>query len=357
MEDLKDSVDPEAPALLECIGTADALLNDLVRLGVVIRRAATKSHIEKADSKFNAKGPDLEALNSHLVRVALYRPTHLTEIRERFWKKQDLEFFDMDISEQRITLRHFGVNAGYPLLLNEATTVQKRLIMANLRRSHRFRYSQSHALKLGRTKPGVEKGIDQVQKITSTTTPEVKKADEIPSNSIEQPTNSIGIVLDSPPKLSNLNVESNFSGTTASAVDTNMMNIGRTSVGSSRQSHSEGTAITSRIKTQYPRPPRVEHNLFMCPCCCAPLQRKDSETRSWRFVIDFIISSSRNTNSGPPQEAPEPRFAAIHLYFEKLPDTIHLLCGEGPLVAAHDQRSHPFILVLGMFFMRRRFPV
>lgn len=293
LEAMKVSADEVVTALLECIQTADTLLNDLVRLGVVIRRAAIRSHIEKADGKFLVEDPDLGVLKSHLVRVALYRPRHLEEIREMFWQRLGLKFFDMDISKQHISLQQFGVNAGYPLLLNEATAVQKRLITANLRRNHRFRYSQSHALKLDGNRPRAGRSTDRTQDTTSTTTPEIGMADNLPGNSSEQPTNGTAIRLDPLPKELDPNVKSNLSETTASAVDTNMMDAGRTSIGTSRQPGSEGTAVTSRIKTQYPRPPRVDHNAYMCPCCCAPLRKKNSETRPWRFVIDSTRPSLR----------------------------------------------------------------
>jgi hypothetical protein len=84
-----------------------------------------------------------------------------------------------------------------------------------------------------------------------------------------------------------------LSDTDASNIDTEALNDPKTSVATSRHSDTATSAVVSKIKAQYPSPPRLKERAlnFMCPCCCTPLQKRDYNMRGWRSVSNLIPPS------------------------------------------------------------------
>ncbi|GAM36942.1 hypothetical protein TCE0_022r06437 [Talaromyces pinophilus] len=276
------NLDSVSEMLLEAVQTADTLLNDLVRLSVVIRKAAINSHNLKADSLFHYEHPDLQALQRHLRYVIMFRPKCLEDERNAFWDGLGTDFLELSISEKSDCLNRLEVDSWkFSLTSNQLTAVQERLISANLRRNHRFRYSQRHALKLGQDKsrpaantvykPGLALGHipDTSQPQGTSTNP----SHHLAIDTKAQTEDPIGSIL---------------SDTTASAVDSKLMEDAATSVATSQQSGTTTSAVASRIKTQYPRPPRLKERALNlnCPCCCRPLQKKDLKWHQWRKHIN-----------------------------------------------------------------------
>ncbi|KAJ5927878.1 hypothetical protein N7466_006834 [Penicillium verhagenii] len=96
-------------------------LNQLARLTAAIRKAGNRSRLQKADSTFDPNSANIRSLRQHLELLLLAHPD---------------EFGSSNSSAQELD----------PALL---TTIQLRLIDANLRRRNRFLYAQKHAQKLG----------------------------------------------------------------------------------------------------------------------------------------------------------------------------------------------------------------
>ncbi|KAJ5376147.1 hypothetical protein N7509_013033 [Penicillium cosmopolitanum] len=96
-------------------------LNQLTRLIVAIRKAGTRSRLQKADSSFDPNCPQIRSLRQHLELLLLVHPD---------------EHGNSDSNKQQLD----------PARL---TLIQLRLIDANLRRRNRFLYAQKHAQKLG----------------------------------------------------------------------------------------------------------------------------------------------------------------------------------------------------------------
>ncbi|KAF3396453.1 hypothetical protein F1880_006928 [Penicillium rolfsii] len=95
-------------------------LNQLTRLTVAIRKAGTRSRLQKADSSFNPDNPQICSLRRHLEVLLLARPD---------------ENGNSDYSEEQLD----------PAKLSPVRT---QLVEANLKRRNRFLYAQQHAQKL-----------------------------------------------------------------------------------------------------------------------------------------------------------------------------------------------------------------
>jgi hypothetical protein len=106
--------------LCEAIRTTDAILSQLARIAVAIRRSRTRSRLYKADQSFRAK--EHKVLKDHLRAVVLYRPG--------------------------ISLAEFDKS--------KPDKIQQRLIRYNLRRCYRFIYAQRHARELERVRQALK---------------------------------------------------------------------------------------------------------------------------------------------------------------------------------------------------------
>ncbi|KAJ5381562.1 uncharacterized protein N7496_003990 [Penicillium cataractarum] len=95
-------------------------LNQLTRLTVAIRKAGTRSRLQKADSLFDPDGPQIRSLRRHLEFLILVRPD----------EHGGSSFSENQLDSSRLS------------------PIQLRLIHANLKRRNRFIYAQQHAQKL-----------------------------------------------------------------------------------------------------------------------------------------------------------------------------------------------------------------
>ncbi|KAH8796746.1 hypothetical protein BGZ57DRAFT_19983 [Hyaloscypha finlandica] len=287
------SLDSISETLLEAVQTADTLLNDLARLSVVIRKAAINSHNLKADSLFDHEHPDLQALRRHLTNVILFRPKGLEDERNAFWDGPGTDFFDLSISEKSDCLNRLDVDSWKLFLAsNQLTAVQERLISANLRRNHRFRYSQRHALKRGQDQLRPAANTDHKPGLVLGQIPDASQPRGTSTNPSHQliigTSANMDLSLGSESAQTEDPIGSILSDTTASAVDSKLLEHAAISVATSQLSGNTASAVASRIKTQYPRPPRLKEKAlnFKCPCCCEPLQRKDLKWHRWRKHIN-----------------------------------------------------------------------
>ncbi|KAM0259123.1 hypothetical protein ACHAQJ_003494 [Trichoderma viride] len=100
----------------------DDILDQLIMLGFAIRKSGTVTRLRKADSSF--KSNENEDLRKHL------------------------EFILLNSAVRRQKNREDSVENTTKKRMQEVTPEQRHLILANLRRRHRFRYARRHQQKL-----------------------------------------------------------------------------------------------------------------------------------------------------------------------------------------------------------------
>lgn len=205
-------------------------LNQLTRLTVAIRKAGTRSRLQKADSSFDPHSPQIRSLRRHLEVLLLARPD---------------EHGNSDYCEQHLD----------PTRLSP---IQLRLIEANLKRRNRFIYAQRHAQKL----EGHQKNM------TRESTALGKQRQGSGVNPISQ--GGVALVRE------DIQAQST---TTATKVD-DAIEIPPEQV--PRSATTVVSVTSSRIT--YPTPPRFhdQQMLFTCPCCCQSLSVAIGRGNRWK---------------------------------------------------------------------------
>ena len=243
--------------------SAEAILNQLVRLAVAIRRSGTSSRLQKADRSFDPKHH--EDLRNYLVLKLLAKPSDIEEKRREIWE---------------INANNKSVNFGVDIA--QLSTAQQHLINANLRRRNRFVYAQRHAGKLAPTQ------------LSPTPEPVTK------FEAVNQSNRGLNIILtESRAQRPSLETKSapaasavsntladatGMTDTTASAIDTTI----RFDISAPSTVMSQVSSTGSKIS--YPNPPQhKELNSFKCPCCCLTLPATFAERRRW-MLVDSIFN-------------------------------------------------------------------
>ena len=276
--------------LPEAVANADLVLNDLAKLAALIRRAGTTSRLNKADKTFDPRAHKHSELRIHLVQLILSRPTHLECLRNTHWDSIDPSLADLDPSgKDAYWSRVDQETVSFSQHHNAITAIQDRLIVANLRRSHRFAYSQKHGRKLETSSQHFARFGDTGEQTTTESgtgfsvwkpkaTSDAKAHDakahdanqqqQLESNEMETPDYGAETMTD----------------TVASDVETIVINELAKLPTPSQQAVTEISTTGSRLR--YPRPPRCNEGagLFRCPCCCAPLPAIFADARRWRYV-------------------------------------------------------------------------
>lgn len=244
--------------LTQAMKSTEAILDQLARLAVAIRRSGTSSRLQKADRSFDPENH--EDLRNYLVLILLAKPSDIEDKRNEIW--------DINAKDKSV---NFGVDIA------QLSMAQQYLIDANLRRRNRFIYAQRHARKLA--------------PIQLSPTPEPVPKLEV----VNQSNRGLNIVLtesraqrpspETKPASAasalskTLSDATGMTDTTASAVCTTFMfDISAPSTVMSRVS-----STGSRIN--YPNPPQLKKlNSFKCPCCCLTLPETFSERQRWMLV-------------------------------------------------------------------------
>jgi hypothetical protein len=115
----------EGRPLAEAKRSVDAIIDNLASVAVAVRQTGRKSRLTKADRSFDAS--KLEDLKTHLQCMILISQY-----------PSDQNFAE---HEKHPTWWQGEINGSL-------TTLQSRLVDANLRRRHRFQYAQRHSRKL-----------------------------------------------------------------------------------------------------------------------------------------------------------------------------------------------------------------
>lgn len=208
-------------------------LNQLTRLTVAIRKAGTRSRLQKADSSFDPDSPHIRSLRRHLEVLLLVWPD---------------QHANSDYGEHQLD----------PTRLSP---IQLRLIEANLKRRNRFLYAQRHAQKL-------ESNLGQSKKTPRGIEALGKQSQRSDVNPLSQ--GGVALVRDG--------IEAQ-STTTATHVD-DAIEIPPEQI--PRSATTVVSVTSSRIT--YPKPPRFHNHqmLFTCPCCCQSLPVAIGRGNQWK---------------------------------------------------------------------------
>ncbi|KAF1828138.1 hypothetical protein BDW02DRAFT_603717, partial [Decorospora gaudefroyi] len=269
--------------LPEAIENADLVLNDLARLAVLIRKAGTTSRLYKADKTFDPRAQKHKELRDHLYQLLLAQPSLLEGRRHEHWDNIDPSLVGISSEEKNAYWARVDQDTIEFLHDDRAITeVQTRLVVANLRRSHRFAYSQRHGRKLESSsqQPNISANTNEQSKIGSSIETPLAKWD-MPSG--PKTNGSIqGDPLYGAQSVTLDYAAKTMADTVASDVDTIIIaNIAKLPT-PSQQAVTEISTTGSRLR--YPKPPRCKEGaaLFNCPCCCVPLPIIFADPRRWR---------------------------------------------------------------------------
>jgi hypothetical protein len=263
--------------LREAMRTTDAILSQLARIAVAIRRSGTRSRLHKADQSFRAK--EHKVLEDHLRAVVLYRLGIL------------LAEFDK----------------------SEPDKVQQRLIRCNLRRRHRFIYAQRHAGELERVRQA-PKPTEMVARIS-------QKAERHTLNPGDRASRRVENVPQADANLSAQPGASEKTGTTASAISESHA-LPKDPI-LSQTAPTQVSATATRI--DYPRPPLEAQKgalSFQCPCCCQTFPAMIAKDSHWKYVHRETNLNSELTSE---QKAYRRRYLSIYMHPGRMHQGGHVL--------------------------------
>ncbi|KAI0552909.1 hypothetical protein F4679DRAFT_28866 [Xylaria curta] len=245
----------------DIISNINSTIDSLGILGVQIRRSGRQSRLRKADSSFDKNREKYRKFKAHLACIIASKPTENGRPVNEGKEIHSVDYF-----------------ANLKL-----TSIQERLIEANLRRRHRFLEAQrrSHGLKDISTKA--------YQPITLQQT-----IGEMPSSHTKQRDNSTlfenaAVTMQERQALPT-NPRYNAPVTTvtsASGLDSKWGGLQ-----DSRQAKSTVTRITTiTASARYPKAhASSEQKLIKCPCCCQAIPASEMEDGQWKKHLAKDIS-------------------------------------------------------------------
>ncbi|KAI0401129.1 hypothetical protein F4802DRAFT_582036 [Xylaria palmicola] len=226
----------------------DDLMDQLIMFGFAIRRSGTTARLRKADASF--KHDENKDLEKYLEFIVLKN------------------FANRQIDGEGITARMEEIIAKEEM--SNVTPEQRHLILANLRRRHRFRYARRHQQKLNpiivNTPAAKPKPVTRVhQDDQETENQKSSPTDDSPSTAL--PTIVPGI-----PFIPNL------SETAPSAAEGDILKV-------TIPSQSAASRVSVSVaRMHYPPPPPTDGatRSFKCPCCYQTLPEMFRERSRWR---------------------------------------------------------------------------
>jgi hypothetical protein len=221
-----------ASELQDNMEAVEAMLNQLARIAVAVRRSGRRSRLQKADQRFIPE--EHEDLESHLVTILLARP---------------------GCSKEQLDPR-------------QLSDVQRRLIRCNLKRRNRFLYAQEHSIRLAPAISGEH--ATEKARLQQPTSDVLARGALKPLTVDATPWEAAGISAN--PTLR--------TGTSASAVSDSL-----TLPQDMAPAPAASTIMSSTvIDLKYPRPPKIEKGalIFPCPCCCETLPVAFSDINKWK---------------------------------------------------------------------------
>ncbi|OAP63856.1 hypothetical protein AYL99_03083 [Fonsecaea erecta] len=224
----------------------DEMMDNLAWIGSAIRRSGTKSRLQKADMSFerDRAGKDkrqCDQLRAHLICIMKSRPTESAKSKD-----YSKDFHSIELQG-----------------------IQNRLVEANLRRWHRFRYAQRHS--------DVLRASRAVQNMPMHVIPEVTTPD-----SAAEPTNTPA------PRINTANAkqrnEANDQGETRTTAGLSASAFGSEYQGLEGRYARPAKSTMTRISsiTRFARFPKAkksqtQRKILLCPCCCQALPLEEAE--------------------------------------------------------------------------------
>ncbi|PIA90941.1 Serine/threonine-protein phosphatase 6 regulatory ankyrin repeat subunit A [Cercospora beticola] len=314
-------------ALNECCQDAETLLRRLIDFANLVRSAGVSSRTMKADLTFDLRfHQDLEKYLAFALRL------------------QNLQ------TPGRNTEGSLRTNAALSITSVETSDIrpdQSVLILANLRRRHRFVYARKRADMLAAPDRG-NPILVTTQRITA-----------------QEPTHPKEELAEIPPTTNSLSMPSNLvkgipSQSSASAITT--LNLDSLQTLTNDQEHtglyapSVSQFSVSQDKLAYPKAPRISReHAFKCPCCCQVLpKRMGANDRNWSIWLKMCIptivplSATRQTRDSLSRRKTGRNISR--------PTTEHSLTGdvpfcsdESPYVTTASLQNHVQALHAGLF--------
>lgn len=244
--------DPHSEVTLkEMMKDIDDIIKDLIELGLAIRKSATVASLRKADSSFD--------------------PNEYKDLRQR------LELILLNSAAGRQKYSEENMENTTEKRIREVTPEQGHLILANLRRRHRFRYARRHQQQLDQltTDPLVLVHTTEEHREMTPGLNRSPASDDGKSLPTEDPPNTTP--SNAPPK----NLQGpEMSATTPSVPEGDILQTAiPTAAAASRLSVSVATM-------HYPSPPPISQKTggFKCPCCYQTLPEMFQDESRWRYV-------------------------------------------------------------------------
>lgn len=231
--------------LSDVIANIDSTIDSLAFIGVQARRGGRKSRLQRADGCYATNKEMYRDLRAHLSCIITARPTTLERPKDEGAAIHSVDYFSSA----------------------DLTTIQERLVEANLRRRHRFIEAQRHSE--GLKGPATS---NMPAEITpgSLAIAAVDTKDE--SNPVPDQQTSISTSTmreREVPRTFASSLESNFAG-----------------LAISRKTGTTATRITNiTAGARYPEaryPADADQKLVQCPCCCQAIPVVDLEDSHWR---------------------------------------------------------------------------
>ena len=241
----------------------ESILDQIIRLGILIRSSGTASRLRKADMYFtladfanlsntdykhSPKVPtkDLLELRAHLLASLFIHPSQYSSKLAR----GDQFDFESDLNELESSHRE----------------VLEHLTFANLRRRNRFWYAQTHAGKLA--------AAQTILFPKQTKAPIIEQdlpGKQLPSNEDHRPSAA--------PKVGAL---STITGTAPSEGKIQLRKLDQITPHQQAMSR----ASVSLKKSGWPHPPKMpeQRKTFRCPCCYLTLSSLEADRWHWRYV-------------------------------------------------------------------------
>ncbi|GAP92591.1 putative WD domain-containing protein [Rosellinia necatrix] len=240
----------------DIISNINSTIDSLAILGVQIRRSGRKSRLEKADGSFDGNREKYRTFRAHLACIIVSRPTENGRPENEGREIHSVDYF-----------------ANLKL-----TSIQERLIEANLRRRHRFLEAQRHSRGL-EDAHGLENayGLEDLsitpqQTITETPSSHAKQGAN--STSARNVAATMQALLRGPRHGAPLTTV-----TSASGLDSKWGGLR-----DSRRPSSTATRITTiTAAARYPKAHAPsEQKLIKCPCCCQAIPASEAEASQWK---------------------------------------------------------------------------
>ncbi|KAI1286604.1 hypothetical protein F5Y03DRAFT_389388 [Xylaria venustula] len=257
----EDEVDEQSSetTLDKAMGDVDDLLDQLIMLGFAIRKSGTAARLRKADASF--RDDENNDLRKHLVFILL----------------KDVAKRQIDEVDMKVKVEEFMAKKDF----HNVPPEQQHLILANLRRRHRFGYARRHQQKLDQ--PMVKPLAVQPQSALQPVPQPVVREPTLEDQRHHTVNNQKSSPTEGPPNamLSTITRQTPHNGdlseTAPSTAEGDILKTIPFQAAASRVS-------VSVAKMHYPSPPPVGQQTkgFKCPCCYQTLPAMFQDPFRWK---------------------------------------------------------------------------